>query len=437
MNTYQVRPLNNVKPEIVVEVPGSKSITNRALLLAAMTTERCRLKGVLFSDDSRYFIESLKDLGFDLNVDEEQHEVILSGTAGRIPEHEARVYAGSAGTAARFLAAFLGLAEGTYLIDASEQMKKRPMDGLFASLEELGSRITYLEQPEHLPVRVSGNAARAGEACVDITKSSQFLSALLISGCLLKSGQGEEELVLSTKGNHGLSYVNLTLQMMRQFGGKPYTDAEGRYHIPLKNTYHCSEYQIEPDVSAACYFYALAAVTGGSSLVKNVHRDSLQGDIAFLDVLTKMGCSVSETEEGIRVTGPEDGQLHGVDVNMGAFSDQTMTLAAIAPFADSPVNITGIGHIRFQESNRLEAVSNELARMGIRTEELEDGIRIYPGTPHPATIQTYDDHRMAMAFSLTGLRAQGIKIANPECCQKTFKEYFHVLDEALSPYYGK
>lgn len=432
MNKYKVHPIAaGKKPQIRVRVPGSKSITNRALLLAALTNETCLAEGVLLSDDSRYFMEALKDLGFAVTIDEEHKNASITGCGGAIPKREASVYVGSAGTAARFLAAFLGVSDGEYEIKASEQMCKRPMDGLFASLCELGTKISYEQEEGHLPVRVSGKDAKAATITVDITKSSQFLSALLISGCLCK-GEKNEELVIRTEGSHGMAYIDITMKMIEQFGGKVTVDEDGNYHMKLKNTYHAERYQIEPDVSAACYFYAMAAITGGSALVEQVHPDSMQGDIAFLDVLCQMGCRMEDTVDGILLTGPEGGKLKGITADLGAFSDQTMTLAAIAPYADGPVTITGISHIRYQESNRMQAVLNELTRMGIQAKQLgEDAICIYPGQPKPCEVETYDDHRMAMAFAVTGLRAEGIEILDPGCCRKTFAEYFKVLDELL------
>lgn len=193
--------------------------------------------------------------------------------------------------------------------------------------------------------------------------------------------------------------------------------------------YRHQVYEIEPDVSAACYFYAMAALLGIEGRVQGVHFDSLQGDVKFLRILGRMGCAMKETPEGIVLFGPEKGRLKGVEADMHACSDQAITLAAIAPYADSPVTITGIGHIRYQESDRLTAISQELTRLGIRVRTWEDGLTIWPGRPGPGKVRTYDDHRMAMGFSLTGLRADGIEIDDPGCCRKTFAGYFEVLDK--------
>lgn len=403
-------------------VPGSKSITNRALLTAALAYGKSTLRGVLFSDDSRHLMECLKTLGIPMEVREEEREAEISGCGGSLPAESARVDVGSAGTAARFLAAVFGLSSGTYRMDSSDQMKKRPMGALVHSLREAGASIRCLEEEGHFPMEITGNGGRSASYTVDIDQSSQFLSALLIA-----AGANRRAVEIRVTGTHGQAYIGMTVSMMRQFGASVRKDGPV-YRIPQGSHYTGRDYAVEPDVSAACYFYAAAAVLGISVCVPGVHSGSLQGDLRFLEILRKMGCRIAEEPEGIVVTGPENGRIHGITADFGAFSDQSMTLAAIAPFADSPVEITGIGHIRLQESDRLHGIAAELGRCGIRCEEREDSIRIYPGTPKPALIRTYDDHRMAMSFALTGLRAPGIVIDNPMCCRKTFENYFAVLD---------
>ena len=278
----------------------------------------------------------------------------------------------------------------------------------------------------------SGTAGRQ-TVTVDIAHSSQFLSALLIASCC--SGR---DLDIRVKGTHGMAYIDMTVKMMEQFGIVPQrldgvsekagSAGAGGFRMG-QGCYRHQVYEIEPDVSAACYFYAMAALLGIEGRVQGVHFDSLQGDVEFLRILGRMGCAMKETPEGIVLFGPEKGRLKGVEADMHACSDQAITLAAIAPYADSPVTITGIGHIRYQESDRLTAISQELTRLGIRVRTWEDGLTIWPGHPGPGKVCTYDDHRMAMGFSLTGLRADGIEIDDPGCCRKTFAGYFEVLDK--------
>ncbi len=426
-------------------VPGSKSITNRALLLSMLSDGDCILKGALFSDDSRYLVQCIADLGFAITAKEAAEEIRVKGLGGRIPKKEASVYVGSAGTAARFLTALLGLKEGVWHLDASEQMRRRPMEPLLACLKSLGTQVVYEGEEGHFPFTLivgKRKAAASGTAgrqtvTVDIAHSSQFLSALLIASCC--SGR---DLDIRVKGTHGMAYIDMTVKMMEQFGIVPkcLEDAsEGSvsgFRVE-QGCYRHQVYEIEPDVSAACYFYAMAALLGIEGSVQGVHYDSLQGDVEFLRILGRMGCEMKETPEGIVLFGPEKGRLKGVEADMHACSDQAITLAAIAPYADSPVTITGIGHIRYQESDRLTAISQELTRLGIRVRTWEDGLTIWPGRPGPGKVHTYDDHRMAMGFSLTGLRADGIEIDDPGCCRKTFAGYFEVLDRVIGELAGK
>lgn len=408
-----------------VTVPGSKSMTNRALLMAALSDGAVELEGVLFSDDSRYFLSSLQSLGFDVAISEAEKKVQIVGCNGKISKKEAEIYVGSAGTAARFLTAMLGLSDGVYTVNASEQMKKRPMKPLFDLLTEIGAEITCLEEEGFLPVRIKGAAKKERvDVSLDISKSTQFLSAVLLISPMLRQGLRVHIISEKTDG----SYIRITRSMMREFGTEVSFDGTD-YCVEPNAAYSLKHYVIEPDMSAACYFYGAAAITGGSTVVRNVHMDNTQGDLKFLSVLEQMGCSVCDTEEGIRVTGPEKGKLKGIDVNMNDFSDQTMTLAAIAPFAAEKVHIYGIGHIRLQESDRIHGIAAELTRLGIKCEEEEAAVTIYPGRPQPGLVETYEDHRMAMAFSLIGLRAEGIRINDPFCCRKTFEEYFQILDE--------
>ena len=428
MSRYRVKPITHPF-NAVVEVPGSKSVTNRALLLAALSNEDCRLNGVLFSDDSRHFITCLLSLGFRLQVNEVERYVVVTGCDGNIPKKQATIDVGSAGTAARFLTSMLALSDGEYTINASEQMKKRPMLPLFEALESLGAKFTYLEENGHLPVRVVGAFANGGKAGttvnIDISKSTQFLSALLMTAPMLRDGLR----VHITSKKTGGSYINITMNMMRQFGCEVF-HTESIYEVPAGEHYRSSTYQIEPDVSAACYFYAAAAITGGRALVRNVHSNVMQGDIKFLDVLRQLGCAITEEREGICVTGPKDGQFNGVDVDMNDFSDQAMTLAAIAPFARTSTCIRNIEHIRLQESDRISSIVTELNNLGITVKEGKDRVEIFPGKVSGGVVGTHTDHRMAMSFALIGLLVDGIIIDDYECCGKTFENYFQVLESA-------
>ncbi len=428
---------NNISAETLIEVcvPGSKSITNRALLLAAMAEGTSILRGCLTSDDARYFLECLKTLGFpvlEVSDGELGSDITITGFGGQIPKKKAEIYVGSAGTAARFLAAMLAFSDGDYIVNASAQMKKRPMQPLIDALRDAGAKVDCMEQEGHFPLHIIGAKDKAlipEVFSVNIDKSSQFLSALLIAvGTLGKAAK------IRVTGTHGLSYVELTCAMMRDFGvsvEQKNVDGQVEYLFFGDEKYRNLTYMVEPDMSAAAYFYALAGLLGTSTLVKGVTSQMLQGDTAFLQLLERMGCTIAE-DKYLIVKGAQDGRLKGgFTVDMSAFSDQALTLAAIAPFADAPITITGIAHIRLQECDRIRAIVENLAILGVKAEEKENQVTIYPGEPRAGLVETYDDHRVAMAFALTGLRTEGVRIKNPDCCKKTFSEYFQVLENAI------
>lgn len=461
---YEVKCPKDINRNIVAKaaVPGSKSITNRALLLAAMANGTSTIKGCLTSEDAKHFLECLKTLGFpvkEVSGGGPGSDITITGFGGEIPNKKAEIYVGSAGTAARFLVAMLAFSDGEYRVNSSGQMKKRPMQPLIEALRNAGAGVECLEEEGHFPLYISGAKEKSlipDRFTVNIDKSSQFLSALLIAvGTLGKKAE------ISVEGTHGLSYVELTARMMESFGITVEKREEGgriAYLFSGEGRYEALEYEVEPDMSAAAYFYALAAVLGAKVSVKGVTGHMLQGDTAFLGVLEKMGCRVDglvceadaagpkpkdsavgsgQNASGnimgnVIVTGPQGGKLKGgFNVDMSAFSDQALTLAAIAPYADAPVTITGIGHIRLQECDRIKAIVNNLRALGIRAEERTDEVTIYPGIPQGGEIETYDDHRVAMSFALTGLRTGGVRIFNPSCCKKTFAEYFEVLERVL------
>ncbi len=425
MQKKEIKTIEKIKNNaITVTVPGSKSITNRALLLATLASGVSTLQGALFSDDSRHFLKCVEELGFQTTVKESDREITVIGLGGKIPKKQAQIYVGSAGTAARFLAAYLGCSEGTFDVDASEQMRKRPMKPLLDALKSVGAEIVCTQKEEHFPMRITGHGICKEHIWVDIDKSSQFLSALLISGCLSK-----EDLHIHVEGSHGMAYIYMTISMMEQFGVHAEKISETEFVIPANQHYQAKTYKIEPDASAASYFWAMAAILGISVTVTDTHFDSLQGDTEFAKILERMGCMVKDTSEGICVTGPKDGILKGIEVDMHSCSDQAITMAAIAPFADAPVKITGISHIRMQESDRIAAIIENLTTLGIRVQECEDGVVIYPGNIHGGEIKTYDDHRLAMGFAITGLRCPGVVILDPLCCRKTFENYFDILEE--------
>jgi len=298
------------------------------------------------------------------------------------------------------------------------------MKPLLDVLSGLGCRVEYIEKEGFLPYRLYGGELDGGEVIIDSERSSQFTSALLMTGCLHK-----KDLIIRPLGAEtSKSYVDISLKMMEQFGVRASRMDNGAYMVKTGQTYLSRAYRIEPDISSSCYFYSAAALTGGSVLVKGVYFSSMQGDIKFLDILKKLGCAVDETVDGILVKGGNKGVYEGIDIDMNDCSDQAITLAVLAPFAGSPTVIRNIEHIKYQESNRIQAVLTELSKMGIKCAETDDGMIIYPGTPKPSIVETYGDHRMAMSFALIGLRVKGVKIADPSCTSKTFENYFDVFE---------
>ncbi len=411
-----------------VHVPGSKSLTNRALLIAALAQGTTRLENALFSDDSRYFAEALQTLGFDVHLDPGALQMTVTGLGGRIPTKQAALFIGNAGTAARFLTAFLTLGSGEYVLDGDPRMRERPIGDLVKALNQWGAAI----EPYGLrhsgcpdlcpPLKVVAHGLAGGKTQVAGDISSQFLSALLMVASYARSAV---EIEVTTALN-SKPYVDMTLAIMADFGVAVEREGYNRFRIFPARYSPRAHYLIESDASAASYFFAAAAVCGGTVRVENISRRSKQGDIRFLDLLERMGCAVKETEQGIEVTGGSE--LRGLDIDMRDIPDTAQTLAAVAPFASSPTRIRGIASARLKETDRIAATCAELTRLGVRVEEHPDGMTIYPtANLRPAAVCTYNDHRMAMAFSLIGLRVPGIHIENPACVSKTFPRFFETL----------
>ena len=410
-------------------VPGSKSLTNRALLVASLAEGTTTLTNALFSDDSRYFAGALQKLGFDVLLDPDNAEMIVTGLGGRIPAQKADLFIGNAGTAARFLTAFLTLGHGEYILDGDVRMRERPIGDLVAALEQLGA--TIVNRKSQIgngisicpPVKILASGLSGGNATVAGNVSSQFLSGLLM---VAPYAQTPVELIVQGDLN-SKPYVDMTLAVMSDFGVEVVRQGYERFVLHPARYQPKIAYAIEPDASAASYFFAAPAILGGTVRVDGLTRHSKQGDIAFLDILQKMGCVVCEGADFIEVTGSTS--LRGIDVDMRDISDTAQTLAAIAPFASSPTRMRGIGFIRAKETDRIGAMCAELARLGVDVQEHPDGLTIRPCTSlRPALIRTYNDHRIAMAFALVGLRLPGVSLENPACVSKTFPGYFEVLE---------
>ncbi|HTM46100.1 MAG TPA: 3-phosphoshikimate 1-carboxyvinyltransferase [Polyangiaceae bacterium] len=417
-----VHPLSGA-PKASVRVPGSKSYTNRALICAALAEGHSVLDGALFSDDTQYMAEALRALGLTVEAAPNDYRLSVQGCGGVLPAREVDLFVGNAGTAARFLAVMLCLGKGKYRLDGVPRMRERPMGPLLGALRRLGAQVEELGSQDCLPVRLSAARTAYTGATLSLpgTASSQFFSGLLLSAPYLGGVRLNVEGRLVSQ-----PYLDMTAQVMSSFGVTLRNENYQRF-VVNPGHYHAAQYQVEPDASAASYFFAAAAITGGEVTVEGLGSDSLQGDLGFVRILEQMGAKVEQSARRTTVTGPQ--QLRGVEVDMRDLSDTAQTLAVVAPFATSPTRITGIGFIRAKETDRVGAVVRELNRLGIDAVEEPDGMLIKPGKPNPGEVSTYHDHRMAMSFALLGLKHAGIEILDPACTSKTFPTYFKVLDE--------
>jgi 3-phosphoshikimate 1-carboxyvinyltransferase len=422
-----------------IRPPGSKSITNRALVCAALADGTSTLTGALDSEDTRVMIDSLGRLGITVEVRDEGRRLIVHGGGGRIPVAEAKLFVGNSGTTIRFLTALCALGHGTYRLDGIDRMRERPIGDLLDALDQLGANCRGELCDGFPPVVVRAEGLRGGRASVRGDISSQFLSALLMAAPCADSAVElivEGELVSKP-------YVAMTLMIMLHFGCSveshgdplaPGSTGSSRFHVRAPVRYRPSAYAIEPDASASSYFWAAAGITGGEVTVEGLSRDALQGDVAFVECLAQMGCRVQYADDSITVAGHAE---RGIDVDMNAISDTVQTLAAVALFARGPTTIRGVAHIRHKETDRIGDLARELRRFGAGVNEFADGLRV---TPPPdfadfkgAEIETYNDHRMAMSLALPGLRLSGVTILNPECTAKTYPGYFRDLAVLCHP----
>jgi 3-phosphoshikimate 1-carboxyvinyltransferase len=415
-------------PSLTVTVPGSKSITNRALVLAALSAcegPGCTLVGALRSEDTEVMVDSLQRLGFSVEADWGRNRIrIQDGYGARVPATTADLFVANSGTTMRFLTAMVSLGCGRYRLDGVPRMRERPIGDLLDALTGLGVSARSEFGNGCPPVIIETSRGLPGGA-VDVRAdtSSQFLS-----GLLMVAPFADSDVTLTVPGAMvSEPYVTMTLEMMRRWGTGLRVDRTDRgYHIPggqwIRNP---SEYVIEPDASAASYFWAAAAITGGRVTVTGLNRNSLQGDVRFVDVLKQMGCRVEDCEAGITVYG---GRLRGVDVDMNDISDTVMTLGAVACFAEGPTTIRNVAHIRHKETDRIAALATELRKLGAEVEERPDGLTITPRPLRGCVVDTYNDHRMAMSLALVGLKVPGVVIRNPGCVAKTYPGFWRDLE---------
>ncbi|MBT5020553.1 3-phosphoshikimate 1-carboxyvinyltransferase [Planctomicrobium sp.] len=416
--TFKVQPVT-APIHGTIRPPGSKSLTNRALIIAALAKGTSQLLGVLDSVDTRVMSTALSKLGIDVEANFADNLISTHGCGGRIPADKADLWCENSGTSIRFLTALCSIGNGTYRLDGNERMRERPIAPLIKALSAAGVNASCETGNDCPPVIVKTDGLNTKTIEVAGSISSQYLS-----GLLMIAPAAQQNIAIQVTGELvSRPYIDMTLAIMRSFGAV-IDEPETNQFLVKSNGYTARNYDIEPDASAASYFFAAAAITGGEVTVEGLNRDALQGDVGFVDALVNMGCEAKWNDNSITVIGK---QLRGIDIDMNAISDTAQTLACVAPFAEGPTRIRNVAHNRVKETDRITAVVDELKRAGIDAEEHEDGMTISPGPPQPATIKTYDDHRMAMSFALLGLKAPGIIIADPECTSKTYPEYFSDL----------
>ncbi|MFJ8585528.1 3-phosphoshikimate 1-carboxyvinyltransferase [Streptomyces sp. NPDC093595] len=405
----------------VIEIPGSKSVTARALFLAAAADGVTTLLRPLASDDTEGFAEGLTTLGYE--VERTPGAWRVRGRPAGPAAATADVHCRDGATTARFLPALAAAGHGDFRFDASAQMRRRPVGPLTGALRGLGVELRHEGAEGHHPLRIAARGVKGGALLLDAGQSSQYLTALLMLGPLTAEG-----LKITVTDLVSEPYVGITLAMMRAFGAEP--AREGDVFTVPPTGYRATTYAVEPDASTASYFFAAAALTGREVTVPGLGSGALQGDLAFVDVLRRMGADVEVTDRATTVRGT--GRLHGLTVNMRDISDTMPTLAAIAPYADGPVRIEDVANTRVKECDRLEVCAANLRRLGITVTTGPDSIEIHPGSPRPATIATHGDHRIVMSFAVTGLRTPGIGFDDPGCVRKTFPGFHRVFAEFRS-----
>ena len=401
-----------------LRIPGSKSLTNRALLIAALATGSSRLEGMLHSDDTRYMTQALEALG--VRLESKEGALLVKGSAGKLGPYSQEIYVENAGTAARFLTAALGLGQGPYLLDGNARMRQRPIKDLIVALDPLGVTVKDINQTGCPPIRIEGQF-KGGKVQLRGDQSSQYLSAIMITAPCA-AGDTEIEIVGPLVSE---TYVEMTRQIMADFGAQSHWLGPKNLAIKGRQGYQGREYQIEGDASSASYFFALAAITGGEITVLGIQKNSTQGDLGLVGILEQMGCQVTWETGQVTLKG---GPLKAVEVDMNSMSDVAPTLAVVALFAKGKTVINNVANMRIKECDRIQAVTSELGKLGAVCAQWPDGLSVEGlGNLRGASLATYDDHRMAMAFALAGVKVSGVEIENPGCVSKTFPDFFETF----------
>lgn len=414
----------NARPNSEVFIPGSKSFSNRALILSACAHGRSLITGLLKSDDTYWCIEALKNLGIEIGeLKEGQFEIF--GTAGKFSNPKDPIFIGAGGTIARFLPGVIAAStsEANFVLEADRSLSSRPISPLVSSLRKIGAEISYLGNTETLPISIKAQGLKGGEILLPGNVSSQYLSGLLMSAPLAK----DNTTIKMTSEIVQPLYVSMTVSTMESFGVQVQVSDDLSCYRVAPSSYQPCDYTIEADVSSAGYMFALAAITNQTITVKNINPTTLQPDLKLLEILERMGCHITRNPNSVTITGPS-ALKGGFTVSLKDFSDQTLTLGCIASQCDQPIKITDVGHIRKHECDRLEALKDGLARLGIESILTHDTVEILPGKLKPALIDSHDDHRVAMSFAILGAVCPNISIDNPSCVAKTFPDFFEKLE---------
>jgi 3-phosphoshikimate 1-carboxyvinyltransferase len=422
MQTITLRPL---KPENCVTVPGSKSFTHRMLIAAALAAGSSRLDNPLHSEDTALTARALGQLGAGIET-EAEGSFVVSGTGGKLKSCHQPLYLGNSGTSMRLLTAVAALGRGPYRLTGTERMGSRPIADLVDGLLQIGVPVETLEQNGCPPLIVTGDRVRGGKLSLNCSLSSQYLSALLLIAPYTVEGLE----ITITEGPVSRPYIDMTVATMEMFGVPVERDRYRRFRVKGGQCYRPGRYRVASDASQAGYFWAAAAITATSITVTDTTRDSLQGDSRFIELLEQMGCRVTAGAKGITVSG---GALSAITADMADMPDMVPTLAVVAAFARGTTTIRNVAHLKAKESDRIAAVVHELNRMGVSARAAADGMTITGGRPAGAVIETYDDHRIAMSFSLAGLKVPGVVIRDPACVKKSFPDYWDVFETLFAP----
>jgi 3-phosphoshikimate 1-carboxyvinyltransferase len=402
-----------------VTVPGSKSYTHRLLIASALSNGRCDVLNPLKSEDTLLTVKGLRMMGVDIT--EKTDHMVVQGGGGNFEPAQSEIDLGNSGTSVRLLTGICGIGNGRYIITGTSRMQERPIQDLLDAMVQLGIEAKSMKGNGCPPIEVVGRKIDKGNVTLDCHVSSQYLSSMLLLSPF--SSGGVEIRVVN--GPVSKPYIDMTLAVMERFGVRVDREGYERFWVPGKQTYRSGTYAVEPDCSQAGYFWAAAAITSASVSVNGVHSTSKQGDVRFSEVLGRMGCIVTEEENGICVTG---GALKGITVDMSDMPDMVPTLAVVAAFAEGTTQIRNVAHLRAKESNRLESVADELIKLGIDARCGESGMTITGGVPRGGRINTYNDHRMAMSFAVAGLKTPGIFIENEKCVSKSFPDFWEVFE---------